>query len=117
METISISTGDLYDEAEILNWLMVQKDPAGELIEHVDGSDLKRIIVESNALAVYFCKLFLYIIYKIRLPLKEQYETLIYKIRSTMVTLVNIAQVFYLFIQLCIFQQLKSNLINLGPIT
>lgn len=58
METISISTGDLYDEAEILNWLMVQKDPAGELIEHVDGSDLKRIIVESNALAVYFCKLF-----------------------------------------------------------
>lgn len=36
---------------------MVQKDPAGDMIEHVEGSDLQRIIDESNALAVYFCKL------------------------------------------------------------
>ncbi|XP_017305329.1 uncharacterized protein LOC103525042 [Diaphorina citri] len=50
----TIYAGDLYDEAEILNWLMVQKDPAGDMIEHVEGSDLQRIIDESNALAVYF---------------------------------------------------------------
>uniref|UniRef100_A0A8D8UME7 Thioredoxin domain-containing protein n=2 Tax=Cacopsylla melanoneura TaxID=428564 RepID=A0A8D8UME7_9HEMI len=50
----TIYAGDLYDEGEILNWLMVQKDPAGDMIEHMEGSDLQRLIDESNALAVYF---------------------------------------------------------------
>lgn len=56
MNHVLLFTGDLYDEAEILNWLLVQKDPAGDMIEHMEGSELQRLIDESNALAVYFCK-------------------------------------------------------------
>lgn len=49
-------TGDLYDEQQILQWLMTQKDPSGEVIEALEGEDLLNLIRESESLAVYFCK-------------------------------------------------------------
>ncbi|XP_011311794.1 uncharacterized protein hlk isoform X3 [Fopius arisanus] len=49
-----IYAGDLYDEDQILQWLMVQKDPSGEVIEALEGEDLLHLIRESDALAVYF---------------------------------------------------------------
>ncbi|XP_017783302.1 PREDICTED: uncharacterized protein LOC108567391 isoform X3 [Nicrophorus vespilloides] len=49
-----IYAGDLYDEQQILQWLLTQKDPAGEIIEATGGSDLLNMIEEEEALAVYF---------------------------------------------------------------
>lgn len=48
--------GDLYDEEQILQWLMTQKDPSGDVIETLEGEDLLNLIRESESLAVYFCK-------------------------------------------------------------
>lgn len=48
--------GDLYDEEQILQWLMTQKDPSGEAIEALEGEELLHLIRESESLAVYFCK-------------------------------------------------------------
>uniref|UniRef100_A0A182YNV8 Uncharacterized protein n=1 Tax=Anopheles stephensi TaxID=30069 RepID=A0A182YNV8_ANOST len=52
-----IYAGDLNDEDEILNWLMTQKNPGGDIIEDLDGAKLLSLIEDSNALAVYFCNL------------------------------------------------------------
>uniref|UniRef100_A0A182MRQ4 Thioredoxin domain-containing protein n=1 Tax=Anopheles culicifacies TaxID=139723 RepID=A0A182MRQ4_9DIPT len=49
-----IYAGDLNDEDEILNWLMTQKNPGGDIIEDLDGTKLLTLIEDSNALAVYF---------------------------------------------------------------
>ncbi|XP_011061896.1 PREDICTED: uncharacterized protein LOC105150473 isoform X3 [Acromyrmex echinatior] len=49
-----IYAGDLYDEQQILQWLMTQKDPSGEVIEALEGEDLLNLIRESESLAVYF---------------------------------------------------------------
>lgn len=54
-----IYAGDLYDEQQILQWLMTQKDPSGEIIEASEGSELITLIDTEDALAVYFCKYFL----------------------------------------------------------
>lgn len=51
-----IYAGDLNNEDEILNWLMTQKNPGGDVIEDLDGSKLLALIEDSSALAVYFCK-------------------------------------------------------------
>ena len=56
---IIIIKGDLYDEDQILQWLMTQKDPSGEMIEKIEGEDLLNLIRESESLAIYFCELFL----------------------------------------------------------
>jgi len=48
--------GDLYEEEQILQWLMTQKDPSGEVIEALEGEELLNLIRESESLAVYFCK-------------------------------------------------------------
>lgn len=50
--------GDLYEEDQILNWLMTQKDPGGDVIEDIEGERLINLIEESGSMAVYFCKLF-----------------------------------------------------------
>lgn len=50
-------TGDLYDEQQLLSWLLTQKNPAGDVIEALEGQDLVDLIEESGSLAVYFCKL------------------------------------------------------------
>lgn len=50
------SKGDLYDEDQILQWLLTQKDPSGEVIEDLEGEELLNLIRESDSLAVYFCK-------------------------------------------------------------
>ncbi|EEB16861.1 predicted protein [Pediculus humanus corporis] len=50
-----IYAGDLYDEEQILQWLLTQKDPSGDAIEELDGENLKKIIRDSDYLAVYFC--------------------------------------------------------------
>ncbi|XP_045469598.1 uncharacterized protein LOC123677131 isoform X2 [Harmonia axyridis] len=49
-----IYAGDLYDEQQILQWLMIQKDPSGDVIEAAEGSDLLELIQKTDALAVYF---------------------------------------------------------------
>lgn len=46
----------MYEEEQILQWLMTQKDPSGEVIEALEGEDLLNLIRESESLAVYFCK-------------------------------------------------------------
>ncbi|XP_039290477.1 uncharacterized protein LOC111055351 isoform X2 [Nilaparvata lugens] len=51
-----IYAGDLYDEAEILNWLLTQKDPSGEVIEEFEGEALLKAIQHSESLAIYFYK-------------------------------------------------------------
>lgn len=48
--------GDLYEEDQILNWLMTQKDPGGDVIEDLEGQRLIDLIEESGSMAVYFCK-------------------------------------------------------------
>ncbi|XP_043272030.1 uncharacterized protein [Venturia canescens] len=49
-----IYAGDLYDEDQILQWLMTQKDPSGDMIEALEGEELLHLIRESKGLAVYF---------------------------------------------------------------
>ncbi|XP_050478408.1 uncharacterized protein LOC126867664 isoform X3 [Bombus huntii] len=49
-----IYAGDLYDENQILQWLLTQKDPSGEVIEDLEGEELLHLIRESESLAVYF---------------------------------------------------------------
>lgn len=48
--------GDLYEEDQILAWLMTQKDPSGDVIEDIDGQRLIDLIEESGSMAIYFCK-------------------------------------------------------------
>ncbi|XP_050304237.1 uncharacterized protein LOC126741733 isoform X4 [Anthonomus grandis grandis] len=49
-----IYAGDLFDEQQILQWLLTQKDPSGEIIEALEGAELKSFIENEEALAVYF---------------------------------------------------------------
>ncbi|KAL4706802.1 hypothetical protein ACJJTC_018183 [Scirpophaga incertulas] len=49
-----IYAGDLYDEQQLLSWLLTQKNPAGDVIEALEGQDLIDLIQESGSLAVYF---------------------------------------------------------------
>lgn len=54
-----IYAGDLNDEQQILSWLLTQKDPAGDVIEALEGDELTDLIEKSESLAVYFCKIHL----------------------------------------------------------
>lgn len=54
---IIFETGDLYEEDQILNWLMTQKDPGGDVIEDLEGQRLIDLIEQSGSMAVYFCEL------------------------------------------------------------
>ncbi|XP_072391995.1 uncharacterized protein hlk isoform X1 [Diabrotica undecimpunctata] len=49
-----IYAGDLFDEQQILQWLLTQKDPSGDVIEAYDGSELLLLIDNEEALAIYF---------------------------------------------------------------
>ncbi|XP_053603360.1 uncharacterized protein hlk isoform X3 [Plodia interpunctella] len=49
-----IYAGDLYDEHQLLSWLLTQKNPSGDVIEALEGQDLLNLIDESDSLAVYF---------------------------------------------------------------
>ncbi|XP_037908220.1 uncharacterized protein LOC119649874 isoform X6 [Hermetia illucens] len=49
-----IYAGDLYAEDQILNWILTQKDPGGDVIEDLEGERLKQLIEESGSIAVYF---------------------------------------------------------------
>lgn len=51
-----IYAGDLYDEQQILQWLLTQQDPSGDIIEPAEGEELIYLINNEEALAVYFCK-------------------------------------------------------------
>lgn len=55
---IYITLGDLYEEDQILSWLMTQKDPGGDVIEDIDGQRLIDMIEESGSMAIYFCEYF-----------------------------------------------------------
>ncbi|XP_050520810.1 uncharacterized protein LOC126894105 isoform X3 [Daktulosphaira vitifoliae] len=50
----TIYAGNLYEESDILNWLMVQKNPHGEIIEELEGVELRNVISSSESIAVYF---------------------------------------------------------------
>ncbi|XP_061397425.1 uncharacterized protein LOC133333100 isoform X7 [Musca vetustissima] len=49
-----IYAGDLYEEEQILSWLLTQKDPGGDVIEDLEGDRLVNLIEESGSIAVYF---------------------------------------------------------------
>ncbi|KAF5307260.1 hypothetical protein FQR65_LT06976 [Abscondita terminalis] len=49
-----IYAGDLYDEQQILQWLMTQKDPSGDVIESMEGEPLLDMIENEDSVAVYF---------------------------------------------------------------
>ncbi|XP_032590999.1 uncharacterized protein LOC6560091 isoform X17 [Drosophila grimshawi] len=49
-----IYAGDLYEEEQILSWLLTQKDPSGDVIEDLEGERLVHLIEESGSIAVYF---------------------------------------------------------------
>ncbi|XP_073845697.1 hulk isoform X4 [Musca autumnalis] len=49
-----IYAGDLYEEEQILSWLLTQKDPGGDVIEDLEGDRLVHLIEESGSIAVYF---------------------------------------------------------------
>ncbi|XP_004521138.1 uncharacterized protein LOC101452398 isoform X6 [Ceratitis capitata] len=49
-----IYAGDLYEEEQILAWLLTQKDPSGDVIEDLEGEKLVQLIEESGSIAVYF---------------------------------------------------------------
>ncbi|XP_047510288.1 uncharacterized protein LOC125053115 isoform X3 [Pieris napi] len=52
-----IYAGDLYDEQQLLSWLLVQKNPAGDVIEALEGQELLDLIEDSSSIAVYFYSL------------------------------------------------------------
>ena len=53
-----IYSGALKDEAAILNWLMVMKDPlANEPIQDADAAQVAKTIQSFDAVAVIMCKL------------------------------------------------------------
>uniref|UniRef100_A0A1B0G981 Thioredoxin domain-containing protein n=1 Tax=Glossina morsitans morsitans TaxID=37546 RepID=A0A1B0G981_GLOMM len=43
-----IYAGDLYEEEQILTWLLTQKDPSGDVIEDLEGDKLVNLIEESG---------------------------------------------------------------------
>ena len=47
--------GDLYEEEQILQWLLTQKNPSRDAIESMEGETLLHLIRESESLAIYFC--------------------------------------------------------------
>ncbi|XP_059615096.1 uncharacterized protein LOC132260781 isoform X3 [Phlebotomus argentipes] len=49
-----IYAGDIYEEQDILNWLLTQKDPGGDVIEDLEGAKLMSMIEESGSLAIFF---------------------------------------------------------------
>uniref|UniRef100_A0A336L648 CSON004835 protein n=1 Tax=Culicoides sonorensis TaxID=179676 RepID=A0A336L648_CULSO len=49
-----IYAGDLYEEEAILNWLLTQRNPAGDFIEDLEGAKLRNLIETSPSIAVYF---------------------------------------------------------------
>lgn len=56
LNIIKCYIGDLYEEEQILSWLMTQKDPGGDVIEDIEGQRLIDLIEESGSMAIYFCK-------------------------------------------------------------
>ncbi|XP_039749495.1 uncharacterized protein LOC120626186 isoform X2 [Pararge aegeria] len=49
-----IYAGDLYDGQQLLSWLLTQKNPAGDVIEALEGQELLDLIEHSTSVAVYF---------------------------------------------------------------
>ena len=54
--------GDLKNEDAILEWMLVQKDPANEAIAEQSGENLKTFIENTEAVAIYLCELTYYIL-------------------------------------------------------
>jgi hypothetical protein len=50
-----IFAGDLKNDEKILEWLLSQKDPAGERIEEMRGDELKEYISLHEFVTVFFC--------------------------------------------------------------
>ena len=57
MNEIVIIAGDLKNEDAILEWMLVQKDPANEAIAEQSGENLKTFIENTEAVAIYLCEL------------------------------------------------------------
>lgn len=54
-----LSVGDMKNEENLLSWLLTEKDPTADFIEDMEGDALQRVIKDSDAIAVYFCELYL----------------------------------------------------------
>ncbi|CAG0890984.1 unnamed protein product [Cyprideis torosa] len=52
---IQKTNGDLKNEERILEWLLAEKDPSGDIIEDMSGDKLRKLISKSESVAVYFC--------------------------------------------------------------
>ena len=52
----TIYAGDLKNEEAILEWMLVQKDPANEAIMEQSGENLVTFIDNTEAVAIYLCK-------------------------------------------------------------
>ena len=52
----TIYAGDLKNEEAILEWMLVQKDPANEAIIEHSGETLQTFIENTEAVAIYLCK-------------------------------------------------------------
>lgn len=53
-----IYAGDLKNEEAVLEWLIVQRDPSNEAIEEKEGQTLRKIIMKTESVGVFICKLF-----------------------------------------------------------
>ncbi len=51
-----IYAGDLKNEERILEWILLQKDPATDVIEEFADDELLSFIRQTEYVAVYFCK-------------------------------------------------------------
>ena len=51
-----IYAGDLKSGEAILEWLVIQKDPANEAIEEMEGETLIKTIEREDAVAFFVCK-------------------------------------------------------------
>lgn len=57
--SLVVNVGDMKNEENLLSWLLTEKDPSADFIEDMEGEALVRVIKDSDAIAVYFCKLHL----------------------------------------------------------
>ena len=57
LNEIVFIAGDLKNEDAILEWMLVQKDPANEAIAEQSGENLKTFIENTEAVAIYLCEL------------------------------------------------------------
>lgn len=74
MRGIFLISGNLLDEAEVLDWMVKQKNDAS--IEEIDRDTLTKYIETKEFLAVIFCKGFIYYNQNFFVPVKPTNSSL-----------------------------------------